>query len=82
MTRLREAAGLPDTLAVAFDAFEAIRQLAHDCEDSVPSLLAAFLTTADAAGREAITAAPALPPPGCAGTAVPLPPCRLVRWPA
>ena len=63
MTRLRDAASLPDTLAAGFDAFEAIRQLARDCEDRVPALFAAFMTTADAAvdGREAITIAPALP---------------------
>ena len=66
MTRLREAASLPDTLAAGFDAFEAIRQLARDCEDKDPALFAAFMTTADAAvdGREAITIAPALPQPG------------------
>jgi hypothetical protein len=72
MTRLRDAASLPDTLAVAFDAFEAIRRVARDCEDRVPGLLAAFMTTADAAvnGREAITIAPALPPPGRGGAGV------------
>jgi hypothetical protein len=66
MTRLREAASLPDTLAAGFDAFEAIRRLARDCEDNEPALFAAFMTTADAAvdGREAITIAPALPQPG------------------
>ena len=37
MTRLRDAASLPDTLAAAFDAFEAIRQLARDCENRVPA---------------------------------------------
>jgi hypothetical protein len=75
MTQLREAASLPDTLAAAFDAFEAIRQLARDCEDRVPGLLAAFMTTADAAvdGREAITIAPAVPPPDRAGAAVSVP---------
>jgi hypothetical protein len=75
MTRLREAASLPDTLAVAFDAFEAIRQLARDCEDRLPGLLATFMTTADAAvdGREAITTAPALPPPAHTGIAVSVP---------
>ena len=69
MNRLRDAAGLPDTLAVSFDAFEAIRQLARDCENRVPALFAAFMTTADAAvdGREAITIAPGLPPPGVNG---------------
>ena len=71
MTRLQDAASLPDTLAAGFDAFEAIRQLARDCEDKVPALFAAFMTTADAAvdGREAITIAPALPP-GRAGAGV------------
>jgi hypothetical protein len=63
--RLRAAATLPDTLAAGFDAFEIIRLLARDCEDRVPRLLAAFMMAADAAvdGREAITAAPALPQP-------------------
>lgn len=72
MNRLRDAAGLPDTLAVSFDAFEAIRQLARDCENRVPAMFAAFMTTADAAvdGREAITIAPGLPPPVRADGAV------------
>ena len=70
MTRLREAASLPDTLAVAFDAFEVIRRLARDCENRIPALFAAFMTTADAAvdGREAITIAPALPSPAVLGS--------------
>jgi hypothetical protein len=60
---LRDASGLPDTLAVSFDTFEAIRQAARSCTDRIPELSAAFMTTADAAvdGREAITAAPSLP---------------------
>jgi hypothetical protein len=70
--RLRDASTLPDTLAVSFDAFEAIRLGARSCVDRIPELFAAFMTTADAAveGREAITAAPSLPagpaaePPG------------------
>ena len=33
--RLRAAASLPDLLAATFDAFEAIRQIARDCEDQV-----------------------------------------------
>jgi hypothetical protein len=75
MTRLRHAASLPDTLAAGFDAFEAIRQLARDCEDRVPALFAAFMTTADAAvgGREAITIAPSLPQPGRAAAGVTVP---------
>ena len=61
--RLRDASALPDTLAVSFDAFEAIRLAARSCTDRIPELFAAFMTTADAAvdGREAITAAPSLP---------------------
>jgi hypothetical protein len=49
ITRLRDAASVPDILPAAFDAFEAIRRLARDCEDTVPALFAAFMTTADAA---------------------------------
>jgi hypothetical protein len=61
--RLQDASGLGDTLAVSFDAFEAIRLAARSCVDRVPELFAAFMTTASAAadGREAITAAPSLP---------------------
>jgi hypothetical protein len=63
--QLRAAATLPEALVAGFDAFEIIRLLARDCEDRVPGQLAAFMTVADAAvdGREAITAAPALPRP-------------------
>jgi hypothetical protein len=65
-SRLRQALPLPDTLAVSFDAFEAVRILARQTQDRVPGLFAAFMTTADAAvdGREAVTIAPSLPPPG------------------
>ena len=61
--RLQDASGLGDTLAVSFDAFEAIRLAARSCVDRVPELFAAFMTTAGTAveGREAITAAPSLP---------------------
>jgi hypothetical protein len=61
--RLRQAASLPEILAAGFDAFEAIRLVARDCQDRVPGLFAAFMTTADAAveGREAVTIAPSLP---------------------
>jgi hypothetical protein len=74
-TRLRDADSLPDTLAAGFDAFEAVRQLARGCEDAVPALFAAFMTTADAAvdGRDAITIAPSLPPRGLAAAAVSMP---------
>jgi len=74
--RLRQVSGLPETLDASFDAFEAIRRAARDCQDRVPELFAAFMMTADAAvdGREALTPAPSLPPtsgiePGHAGTA-------------
>ena len=61
--RLREAASLPEVLDAGFAAFEAIRITARACEDQVPGLFAAFMTTADAAvdGREALTVAPSLP---------------------
>jgi hypothetical protein len=63
---LREAASLPEVLDAGFAAFEAIRITARACEDQLPGLLAAFMTTADAAvdGREALTVAPSLPRPG------------------
>ena len=61
--RLRQASSLPEALDVSFDAFEAIRMPARDCQDRVPELFAAFMMTADAAveGREALTPAPSLP---------------------
>ena len=60
--RLREATSLPEVLDASFAAFEAIRITARACEDQLPGLLAAFMTTADAAvdGREALTVAPSL----------------------
>jgi hypothetical protein len=59
---LREVSSLPETLAVSFSAFEAIRLTARAHEGQVPMLFAAFMTTADAAvtGREALTIAPSL----------------------
>ena len=74
-TRLRAADSLPDTLVAGFGAFEAIRQLARGCEDKVPALFAAFMTTADAAvdGRQAITIAPSLPPDRPSGAGVSMP---------
>ena len=66
--RIRQAASLPEILDAGFDAFEAIRITARTCQDQVPGLFAAFMTTADAAvdGREALTLAPSLPHHGCA----------------
>ena len=74
--RLRQAASLPEILAAGFDAFEAIRLAARDCQDRVPGLFAAFMTTADAAvdGREALTIAPSLPLDGGTGPGVRCPP--------
>jgi hypothetical protein len=62
--RIQRVSSLPETLAACFDAFEIIRLAASACVDEVPELFAAFMTTAGAAveGREAITAAPSLPP--------------------
>jgi hypothetical protein len=67
--RLHQAASLPQLLSASFDAFEAIRMTARDCEDRAPELFAAFMTAADAAvdGREALTIAPSLPLAGDAG---------------
>jgi hypothetical protein len=61
--------------AAGFDAFEAIRLAARDCQDQVPALFAAFMTTADAAvdGREALTIAPSLPPADGTGPGVAVP---------
>jgi hypothetical protein len=81
--RLRQAATLPDMLAASFDAFEVIRLLARDNEDRVHGLFAAFMTAADAAvdGREAVTAAPSLPPGSGSlpGSSLPASPCAGVR---
>ncbi len=67
--RLHQAASLPELLSASFDAFEAIRMTARDCEDRAPELFAAFMTAADAAvdGRESLTIAPSLPLAGDAG---------------
>jgi hypothetical protein len=75
-TRLWQAASLPEVLAAGFDAFEAIRMAARDCQDRVPALFAAFMTTADAAvdGREALTIAPSLPPGSDTEPAMAVPP--------
>jgi len=69
--RLRDAASLGDLLAASFDAFEIARMLAR-AGDHAPGLFAAFMTAADAAvdGREAVTAAPALPAGGTAACAL------------
>jgi hypothetical protein len=69
---------LTQTLAEAFDAFEAIRQLARGCEDSTPELLPAFMSAASASadGRDAIMTAPALRDyAGTAPSASPLAAC-------
>jgi hypothetical protein len=62
--RLQQTASLPHTLAAGFDAFEAIRAVARGYQDQTPALFPAFMSAADAAvdGREALTAAPSLPP--------------------
>jgi hypothetical protein len=62
--RLRASSGLAGTLTAGFDAFEAIRAAARGCEDRAPDLLPAFMLAAGAAveGRNAVAAAPSLPP--------------------
>ena len=73
--RLRAATGVAGTLAVSFDAFEVIRSAARSCEDRSTGLLPAFLLAAGAAveGRNAVVAAPSLPPADrdAAGSGVP-----------
>jgi hypothetical protein len=72
--RLRMAAGVPETLAAGFDAFEVIRLTARHWQDRAPGLFAAFMTAADAAvdGRDALTIAPSLPPAGGSGPGGPV----------
>ncbi|SRR6266536_302521 len=55
--------GLPETLGWAFDAFEATRFAARNCEDRVPELFATFMMSAGAAveGRNAVVDAPSFP---------------------
>src|SRR5271155_5592759 len=62
MTDRDTGGSLAETLAAAFDGFEAIRRLARSCEDSTPDLFAAFMSAASAAadGRDAAGSAPAL----------------------
>ena len=71
--RLRDAGSLPSILGAGFDTFEVIRLFARACEDQVPGLLAAFMTTADTAvdGRDSLMFAPSLPDarPGAAPAA-------------
>ncbi len=87
--RLRQGASLAGTLAASFDAFEAIRQLARQCEDMSPDLFAAFMSAAAEAadGRDAITSVTALPPTsghstpsGTPGTR-PIPKTPSTLWP-
>ncbi len=61
--QVRGSESLPEVLAAAFDAFEAIRAAARDCEDRTPELFAAFLLAGGAAteGRNALLGAPSLP---------------------
>jgi len=77
MPDLRPDAGVPHVLGHAFDAFEAIRQLARSCEDQSPDLFAAFMSAAVTAadGRDAILTADALPAhtASAAGTGQPTP---------
>jgi hypothetical protein len=60
---LQDADSLPKILTASFESFELIRLLARQYQDRMPSLFAAFMSTADAAvdGREAVTIAPSLP---------------------
>jgi hypothetical protein len=56
-------AGLPQALGLAFETFEAIRQLARRYENQSPDLFAAFMSAAVAAadGRDAVLTAHTVP---------------------
>ena len=62
--RLEHAAGLPAVLDAAYEAFEEILRAIEDQQDPAGGALAAFVMAgaAAASGRDALAAAPSLPP--------------------
>jgi hypothetical protein len=62
--RLDQAAGLPAILDAAYDAFEEMLRAIADQQDPVGGAFAAFVMAGAAAanGRDAVAAAPSLPP--------------------
>lgn len=77
--RLEQASGLPAILGAAYDAFEDLLSAIEDQQDHGGGAFAAFVMSgvSAASGRDAVAAAPSLPPagPGDAARAVvrPLP---------
>lgn len=63
--RLEQASGLPDVLGAAYDAFEAMLSVIEDLQDPGGGAFAAFMMSgaSAASGRDAVAAAPSLPPP-------------------
>jgi hypothetical protein len=63
--RLQEASDLKAVLAAAHDAFEFLLTVIRDHEDRADGMFAAFVMSAASAadGRDAVAAAPSLPPP-------------------
>lgn len=63
--RLEHASGLPDLLDAACEAFEAMLSVIEDLQDPGGGAFAAFMMSgaSAASGRDAVAAAPSLPPP-------------------
>jgi hypothetical protein len=64
--RLEQAAGLSAVLGAAYDAFEDMLLAVEDLQDPAGGAFAAFMMSGASAagGRDAVAAAPSLPPPG------------------
>jgi hypothetical protein len=76
--RLEQASGLADVLDAAYDAFEVMLSVIEELQDPGGGAFAAFVMSGGSAasGRDAVAAAPSLPPPsplsaGPPGTANP-----------
>jgi hypothetical protein len=63
--RLEQASGLPAVLGAAYDAFEDMLSVIEDLQDPGGGAFAAFVMSgaSAASGRDAVAAAPSLPPP-------------------
>lgn len=66
---LRQVRGLPEVLNAAYSVFEVMLSIAREHGDPGSQSFAAFVFAAGAAadGRDAVAAAPSLPPAGLAG---------------
>jgi hypothetical protein len=74
--RLEQATGLPAILSAAYDAFEDMLPVIEDLQDPGGGAFAAFVMSgaSAASGRDAVAAAPSLPPASPADTVSPAPP--------